>query len=558
MAAPFSSFVDRQFSPSISSAVSTKTKSESSSQELDDVLRSRDVKRLKVLLRSSSWTASDPIRAELWHKICCSLHKDVARGISIYPDLVTRVFGEDTAHDATLPPFIDISTLEHYHLTQAGVRVARRIVCILEQECPDITYSPALFAITCLLLHYMHEEDAYNALCAMLKSKEKYLTQTKISHDATKYMLKELAKKHAKACYQFMQKLKVPMENVLSRWLWWIFHDLPFHYLVRIVDCFLLEGPKVLLRVALAILQLYHKSQSKNSQLDTDVSRAISSFCEDIAGTVSVDKFLKVAFGIRGLSRKALAKLRIKQEMIVQSRINVSSMQSSMPLSPSVDSLSLKVVRSHSGPINVQDINSTLLNLEQQGLPARAPWVLPFANKCYYFVQWHDIFAWLPARWSLLQPHLLFSTSEHGTSLQTFFNKVDGYEPILIVIRTINGEVFGAFCSMDWATRKEQDRTMSYFGNGETFVFSFTGGHPRKFDWVGKLLKEKTPRGCELFMAGDLTRLNIGGGGGVAISLDENLNMGQSEKCDTFQSPPLVEGHYFQCGTVEAYSFESK
>ena len=35
-----------------------------------------------------------------------------------------------------------------------------------------------------------------------------------------------------RACYQFIQKQKVPVEDVLSRWLWWIFHDLPFPYLV--------------------------------------------------------------------------------------------------------------------------------------------------------------------------------------------------------------------------------------------------------------------------------------------------------------------------------------
>ena len=79
---------------------------------------------------------------------------------------------------------------------------------------------------------------------------------------------------------------------------------------------------------------------------------------------------LQVAFGIRGLSRKAVAKLKIKQEMIVQSKINVWSMQSSMPTSPSVDSLSVKVVRSHSGPINAQDIHATLLNLDQVRKPA--------------------------------------------------------------------------------------------------------------------------------------------------------------------------------------------
>ena len=73
----------------------------------------------------------------------------------------------------------------------------------------------------------------------------------------------------------------------------------------------------------------------------------------------------QTAFGIRGLSKKDVVKLKIKKEMFVQSKINVTSMQTNMPTSPSVDSLSVKVVRSHSGPISMQDINSALLNLEQ-------------------------------------------------------------------------------------------------------------------------------------------------------------------------------------------------
>jgi hypothetical protein len=62
-------------------------------------------------------------------------------------------------------------------------------------------------------------------------------------------------------------------------WFWWIFRYLPFSYLVgdprfniildaflyfiiqvKIMDCFFLEGPKVLYRVGLALVHLFIKS----------------------------------------------------------------------------------------------------------------------------------------------------------------------------------------------------------------------------------------------------------------------------------------------------------
>jgi hypothetical protein len=54
------------------------------------------------------------------------------------------------------------------------------------------------------------------------------------------------------------------------------------------------------------------------------------------------------------------------------------------------------------------------------------------------------------------EPFLLvavFSSNEHGTSLSTFYNRVEGYEPTLLIMRTTGGEVFGAYCSTAWSVR---------------------------------------------------------------------------------------------------------
>lgn len=35
------------------------------------------------------------------------------------------------------------------------------------------------------------------------------------------------------------------VEHIYMDWIWWILRGLPFHHLVRVMDCFLHEGVKV-------------------------------------------------------------------------------------------------------------------------------------------------------------------------------------------------------------------------------------------------------------------------------------------------------------------------
>ncbi len=73
-------------------------------------------------------------------------------------------------------------------------------------------------------------------------------------------------------------------------------------------------------------------------------------------------------------------------------------------------------------------------------------------------------------------------------------------------------QVFGAFCSVDWAERKCKDKVGLYFGTGESFIFTLA---PRKhkFAWAGLESEEHVKsRSANLFFAGEATRLLIGGG----------------------------------------------
>lgn len=71
------------------------------------------------------------------------------------------------------------------------------------------------------------------------------------------------------------------------------------------MDCYFHEGIKVLYRVALAVLILFHKHTSQDSSewnsdsIKNDIDNAIPKFCKQIP--VSPSKLMRTAFSIRAL-----------------------------------------------------------------------------------------------------------------------------------------------------------------------------------------------------------------------------------------------------------------
>jgi len=59
----------------------------------------------------------------------------------------------------------------------------------------------------------------------------------------------------------------------------------------------------------------------------------------------------------------------------------------------------------------------------------------------FQILQLYGIWQWLPVRIAMYEPQLIYTTDEHGCSLSTFFNKVEQYEPVLMIIKATTGEV---------------------------------------------------------------------------------------------------------------------
>ncbi|XP_052214993.1 GTPase-activating protein skywalker-like isoform X2 [Dreissena polymorpha] len=518
-----------------------------------------DRKRLKKVLRPAAWSLNHKIRKVLWYKMCHYLYR--ADDSDIYAEYVRELFPKEDQPDIRIPAFVDPKHVYSFHLNKGGIRTAHKILCVVEHMCPDIINSPLLYSITCLFLHFMGASQCYSCVYAMLRDRDsKYLPTTKVSFEASKLVIRDLAKKYAKSGYSYMVRNVGNIDQVFDSWLWWVFEDLPITYLVHIVDCYLHEGIKVIYRVVLSIIIHFYKHSGKRSGQRLEGSTVVHSlreFCRDMP--VRIDKLLKAGFSLRGFSRKEIKRLQIKHEMYITSTKNISALQDALQEKPLG---SLPMSRSFSGPMVLQSFPSNMVTSDMHSkelkrtYSAGAMSPLPSFPQVNYSslldrASLYAVWTWLPNRFSVCQPELLYTTEEHGTSLVTLYQRVENHQPTVIVIKTTNDEIFGAFCSADWSDRRQKSSLLSYFGTGETFIFTL---YPikQKYEWVG-LKDENIPNTANMFQAGDNSILTIGGGHGEAIFLDENLLHCRSEKCDTFNNEPLSQSEDFKCKVVEVY-----
>ncbi|XP_070834949.1 nuclear receptor coactivator 7 isoform X2 [Chaetodon trifascialis] len=136
---------------------------------------------------------------------------------------------------------------------------------------------------------------------------------------------------------------------------------------------------------------------------------------------------------------------------------------------------------------------------------------------------------------------LAYSTSRHGASLKSLYRKLSATDsPVLIVIKDALDEIFGAFLSHPLRLSE------TFYGTGETFLFML---HPRFkcFRWTGE---------NSFFIKGDLDSFAIGGGSGhFGLWVDENLYLGRSSPCYTFNNCCLSETDDFRVMELEVWTF---
>ncbi|KAK7080849.1 hypothetical protein SK128_025690 [Halocaridina rubra] len=576
---PFSAQVDMSRIPAQTLAQTVDEINQPKWEDIKAHLQADRMKEAKSIIRDTDWSLSSPVREDLWRELCRHHSTEKTFGDFYYWDTIKQMYGttELSECQVQLPSCIDLNYMISQSLSPRGVTACERVLSVVAFSNPAITYAPSLYALCALLLHYMDEPDAYNCMSTLASgAQNKFITQTKVASEATWRAAIILCRKHIRS-FSTLAKFGVTEEQIeeaFQNWIWWILAALPLTHVVRVIDCFLLEGAKVLLRVSLAIFHLFVKTATRDSTVAASLptrglKEAIMRFCQNIQ--VPPQKLLKTAFAIRGFRKTEINKVIVQTEMYLKSQRCVVGSGSSTNV-PDTDGLtramSLEGLPTSESQTNIKMMSHTLTIKEGSRSPApraRSMGHYPIQNiKSMIFNKQEllTLWSWLPARMTMHQPTLIYTTEEHGCSLTTFFQRVEKHEPTLLCIRTTNDHVFGAYCSTSWAQRNVKDEygnRQTYFGTGESFLFSL---RPEvvKYQWVGISKQQEdaaissVKHSSELFMHGDNNMITIGGGNGNGIMLDQELRFGKTETCETFANPPLTPEGDFEVKVIEVYS----
>lgn len=150
----------------------------------------------------------------------------------------------------------------------------------------------------------------------------------------------------------------------------------------------------------------------------------------------------------------------------------------------------------------------------------------------------------LPDRDAMRQWVKVYCMSRDGASLSTLLYKMLSHKrasSFLVIIEDSWGYVFGGYSATAFKT------SPSYYGSGESFVFKF---HPEfsVYRWTGL---------NDYFVLSNTSHLAMGGGGGFAFQLDDELDTGVSGPSETYGNPRLSSRGLFKCLDLELYVLET-
>ncbi|XP_007499562.1 TBC1 domain family member 24 isoform X1 [Monodelphis domestica] len=528
-----------------------------------------DFQEIKQLARQGYWAKSHSLRGKVYQRLIEEIPcRTVTPDASVYSDIVGKIVGKRSTASLPLPEFVENSLAPTYCLNPQGEEAVQKILLCIANQFPDISYCPTLPAIVALLLHYsIDEAECFEKTCHILACNDpnkRFIDQSFLAFETSCMTFGDLATKYCQAAHRLLVEASEDVFQVYSDWLRWLFGDLPLSYFARVFDVFLVEGYKVLYRVALSILKFFYKSRVGKTTESENVKQDIRKFVRDIHQTVSPEKLLDKAFSIRLFSRKEIYLLQMANEAVLKQKGITVKHKSVSPSKRMFVHLAVDPGNFKSEIVTVKEMR--------------------------------DIWSWIPERFALCQPLLIFSTTQHGYSLTRLYYHCDGHEPTLLLLKTTEKEVCGAYLSTDWKDRNKFGGKLSFFGTGECFVFRLK---PRVQRYVWVVIKHPEPvkdsatvlqpttsgsssqmedlqnpdhpssrlspflaarhfhlpsKTESMFMAGNNDCIIIGGGGGQALYIDEDLNRGHTGHCDTFNNEPLCSEN-FHISSLEVWGF---
>lgn len=152
-------------------------------------------------------------------------------------------------------PFLDLDPEEYF-----AQFALKRVLLAIAHAFPEVSYTNGLNSIVAALLLVTENEQrsfwiTYQILSTLLP--ENYYVDMNLGCNVDQDVLGALIAWKLPAVYRKLQTLEISLHLVTATWFTHLYVDqLPFESLLRVWDSFLLEGSKVLFRIALALFKI--------------------------------------------------------------------------------------------------------------------------------------------------------------------------------------------------------------------------------------------------------------------------------------------------------------
>lgn len=293
-----------------------------------------------------------------------------------------------------------LSKGEHF-LYRHTFAIVKRILCVIGTEHPRMKFMPIVPDMVCLFLYFLKEEETYFCMTSILTEcvkTQKHMPYTALLWEVVILAFDNLIKTFLPKVWNHMtKKLNMTSSKPFSeRWFFRLFvADLPIQSVFRIFSGFINEGMNVLHKTGLAILKTYKKPLlACNTE-----EEFITTVRQFSLQTVDVDRFMKLvwSFSVSSYVKKFNEKNHGKATLIVQA----SPRKMSLYYRP-------KILK----PSEIANDSD-----------------------------WEYIYEWLPSRYKIKDPSLLFSTAQEGRSFANLYSTIGNAEPTIVFVKSAQGRV---------------------------------------------------------------------------------------------------------------------